>query len=106
MSLLLLANDLIAASAALPAAVVPDPGPGSMPPGFEGFPTIMGWVKWLALGVAVIGLIILGGSMAVSARRGEGGELGGWLGRILVGVIIIAAGTTLVGFVVTSGAQA
>jgi hypothetical protein len=37
-------------------------------------------------------------SMTVSARRGEGGEIGGWLGRLLVGVIIISAAFTIVGF--------
>ncbi|WP_216363758.1 hypothetical protein [Subtercola boreus] len=104
MSLLLAANDIITTAAAtghlVPAflADVPNPGSGTMPPGFEAFTTIMGWAKWLGLGVAVVGLIILGVTMTVSARRGEGGEIGGWLGRLLVGVIIISAAFTIVGF--------
>ncbi|PVZ93286.1 hypothetical protein DDQ50_16435 [Amnibacterium flavum] len=96
MTFLTLTADLLTA---LPAAV-PDPGDGTMPPGFEGFVVIMGWIKWLALGVAVIGLLILGATMAISSRRGEGMEIGGWLGRILIGVIIIASAATLVGFLV------
>jgi hypothetical protein len=69
-----------------------------MPPGFEAFTTTMGWAKWVGLGVAVVGLIILGVTMTVSARRGEGGAIGGWLGRLLLGVIIVSASFTLVSF--------
>ena len=60
----------------------------------------MGWAKWVGLGIAVVGLIMLGVSLTVSARRGEGGEIGGWLGRLLIGVIIISAAFTIVGFLV------
>ena len=97
MSVLLHTVTTIAAAAPVPAAV-PDPGAGTMPPGFEAFQTVMGWAKWIALGVAVLGLILLGASMTISARRGEGGEIGGWLGRLLIGVIIIGADFTIVSF--------
>jgi uncharacterized membrane protein len=79
---------------------VPDPGAGTMPPGFGAFTTVMGWAKWVGLGIAVVGLIMLGVSLTISARRGEGGEIGGWLGRLLIGVIIISAAFTIVGFLV------
>lgn len=104
MSVLLTAPAVLTALIHLPAAAgphlaaVPDPGAGTMPPGFAAFQTVMGWAKWIALGVAVLGLILLGASMTISARRGEGGEIGGWLGRLLVGVIIIGAAFTIVGF--------
>ncbi|MCJ1685331.1 hypothetical protein C5C36_13830 [Rathayibacter sp. AY1G1] len=98
MSALLAATTDILTTAGALGAVVPDPGPGGMPPGFEAFTTVMGWAKWVGLGVAVVGLIILGVTMTVSARRGEGGEIGGWLGRLLVGVIIVSAAFTIVGF--------
>ena len=81
-------------------AAVPDPGAGTMPPGFGAFTTVMGWAKYIGLGVAVVGLIMLGVSLTISARRGEGGEIGGWLGRLLIGVIIISAAFTIVGFLV------
>ena len=54
----------------------------------------------IGLGIAVVGLIMLGVSLTISARRGEGGEIGGWLGRLLIGVIIISAAFTIVGFLV------
>ena len=103
MSVLLHTPTLLASAAHLAAVVpaaVPNPGDGTMPPGFEAFQTVMGWAKWIALGVAVLGLIVLGASMTISARRGEGGEIGGWLGRLLIGVIIIGAAFTIVGFLV------
>jgi hypothetical protein len=98
MSVLALSTDLLTLAAHAAPMAVPDPGQGDMPPGFEAFTTVMGWAKWVGLGVAVVGLILLGVSMTVSARRGEGGEIGGWLGRLLVGVIIISAAFTIVGF--------
>ena len=54
--------------------MVPDPGGGSPPPGFENFVTIMGWGKWVALGVLVMALIFAGVRMGIGNRRGEGGE--------------------------------
>ncbi|MEW5093664.1 hypothetical protein [Clavibacter michiganensis] len=102
MSVLALTNDFVTLAAHAAPMAVPDPGAGDMPPGFEAFTTVMGWAKWVGLGVAVVGLILLGVSMTVSARRGEGGEIGGWLGRLLVGVIIISAAFTIVGFLMGS----
>ena len=48
------AADILTTAGAL-GAVVPDPGPGGMPPGFESFTVVMGWAKWVGLGVAVVG---------------------------------------------------
>ena len=62
MSALLAATTDILTTADALGAVVPDPGPGGMPPGFEAFTTVMGWAKWVGLGVAVVGLIILSAS--------------------------------------------
>jgi H+/gluconate symporter-like permease len=52
----------------LPLAL-PNPPPAP-PPGFEGpVGVILGWVKWVALIVAVLGVIIIGGKRA--ALRGR-----------------------------------
>jgi len=79
---------------------VPDPGNGSAPPGFEKFTAVMGWVKWVALGVAVIGIIVIGAKLTIGANRGEGGQHLGALGTAMVGVIVIAGAASLVGFLV------
>ncbi|MFZ2501104.1 MAG: hypothetical protein WAW88_00330 [Nocardioides sp.] len=80
---------------------VPDPGPGTQPPGFAQFTTVLGWAKWIALGVCVLALIITGAAMAIGSRRGDGGEHLGRLGYIMGGVIIISAAVALVGFLQT-----
>ena len=78
-------------------AAIPDPAP-VQPPGTEGLISIMGWVKWVALAICVIGLIVAGAMMAVQSRRGEGGEHAGKIGMALGGVIVISAAGALVGF--------
>lgn len=77
---------------------VPDPGEGEAPPGFGNFETIMGWGKWLALGVLVLALMAAGAMMGVQSRRGEGGEHAGRILGALFGVMVVAAAFSLVGF--------
>jgi len=79
---------------------IPNPAP-VQPPGTNGFVTIMGWVKWVALAVCVIGIIVAGALMAINSRRGEGGEHAGRIGFALGGVIVISAAASLVGFLVS-----
>ncbi|RJF44983.1 hypothetical protein D4740_01830 [Actinomyces sp. 2119] len=83
----------------LPQAV-PDPDP-VQPPGTSGFTTIMGWARWVALAVCVLGLFAAGALMAIQSRRGEGGEHVGRIGMALGGVIVISAGASLVAFLVS-----
>ena len=80
---------------------VPDPTP-VQPPGTEGFTAIMGWAKWVALAVCVLGIIAAGAMMAIQSRRGEGGEHVGKIGMALGGVIVISAAASMVGFLVTA----
>ena len=81
-------------------ATVIDPG-AVQPPGTEGLVAIMSWVKWVALALAVVGLISGGAMMTIQHRRGEGGELVGRLGGTLSGVVVISAAAALVGFLAT-----
>lgn len=94
MSLLAHSLDLLSS---VPAAI-PDPGPVA-PPGFAGpVRIILGWVKWIGLIVAVLGVIIIGAKLAINVRRGEAaGELGGLL-YVGLGCILIGAAASLVGF--------
>ncbi|KJL40882.1 MAG: hypothetical protein CMH84_00715 [Nocardioides sp.] len=96
-AILTAANDF---AALLPQADIPNPAP-VQPPGTNGFVTIMGWVKWVALAVCVIGIIVAGALMAINSRRGEGGEHAGRIGFALGGVIVISAAASLVGFLVS-----
>lgn len=88
----------LAAGTAL--AAPPDPGDGTAPPGSEGFITLMGWGKWIALGICIMSLIGAGVMMGFGNRHGDGGEHAARLGRILGGVIVISAAFSLVGFLV------
>ncbi|WP_198414954.1 MULTISPECIES: hypothetical protein [unclassified Cryobacterium] len=81
-------------------AAIPEPGDGT-PPGAEKFQEVMGWVKWIALGVAIIGVMIIGAKLAIESRRGEGGAALGSLGTAMAGVIVISAAASLVGFFVS-----
>lgn len=92
----------LADGVAPPTGVVPDPGSGSAPPGFQGFIVILEWVKWISLGVCVIGLMVAGATMAINSRRGEGGEHMGKIGMTLAGVIVISAAASLISFLVTN----
>lgn len=82
--------------AQLVVAALPDPVP-VQPPGTDGFTSIMGWAKWVALAVCILGLIAAGAMMAINSRRGEGGEHVGRIGSALGGVILISAAGGLVG---------
>jgi type IV secretory pathway VirB2 component (pilin) len=98
MSALLTAHETLS-HMILTAGEVPTPTDGT-PPGAEKFQQVMGWVKWIALGVAVIGIMIIGAKLAIESRRGEGGAHLGSLGTAMAGVIVIAGAASLVGFFV------
>jgi len=92
------AGDLVAL---VPLGNVPDPSP-QQPPGTEGFTSIMGWGKWIALAICILGLFAAGALMALQSRRGEGGEHVGKIGMALGGVIVISAASALVGFLASA----
>lgn len=77
---------------------IPKPGDPQAPPGFENFTAIMGWAKWLCLGVLIICLMVAGARMGFGGRSGDGEEHAGRVGRVLMGTIIVTAAGSLVGF--------
>ena len=91
---------LVKAVAALPADV-PNPGNGTAFPGADKFVTIMGWGKYIALGILVLALIGAGVKMALGNRHGGGGEHAGNIGYALGGVLVVSAAFTLVSFLAT-----
>ena len=90
----------ILARAHLTVLALPDPIP-VQPPGTDGLTAIMGWAKWIALAVCILGLIAAGAMMAINSRRGEGSEHVGRIGSALGGVILISAASALVGFLIS-----
>lgn len=96
MSALLIAHETLTHILAA-AQDVPVPG-NDAPPGAEKFQEVMGWVKWLAFGIAIVGVMIIGAKLAIESRRGEGEAHLGALGKAMGGVIVIAGAVSLVGF--------
>ena len=80
---------------------VPNPGEGEAPSGFGKFNDIMGWAKWIALGILVVALMAAGVRLAVAGRTGDGGEHVTHIGRALGGVIVVSAAFALVSFLVS-----
>ena len=55
-------------------ADTPTPGNPSLPGGAETqLNSVLGWIKYLGLAAAFVGLFITAGKMAVSHRTGQGG---------------------------------
>ena len=93
MSLSFLATEAITLLSA-----IPDPDPQA-PPGFEAIGTILAWAKWAGLIAAVLALIAVAVLFMFNSRRGEGGEHVKTFVNILIGVMIIGAAVSLVGFI-------
>lgn len=96
-SVLTAANDF----ASVASMQLPNPAP-MQPPGTNGFIVFMGWAKWVALAVCILGIIAAGAMMSINSRRGEGSEHAGRLFNALAGVVVIAAAGSIVGFLVAS----
>ncbi|MDX6293926.1 MAG: hypothetical protein QOH50_3001 [Kribbellaceae bacterium] len=75
-------------------------GTGS-PPGAQKFSTVLGWASWVVSGMCVLGILIVGGTMAVASRRGGAGEHASALGWILAACAIIGSATTIVGIMMS-----
>lgn len=97
MSTLLTATGVMSDVLAVLPADLPNPDP-VQPPGTGAISDVLGWAKWVALAVCILGLFAAGAMMALQSRRGEGGEHVGRIGMALGGVIVISAAVALVGF--------
>lgn len=90
---------LINASAALVPAISVTPTP---PPGSEKLLTGLGYVAWAVSIACVLGVLILGGKLALSAGSSHGGHgIGKGLGYVLGAMILIGAATAIVGAFLT-----
>jgi hypothetical protein len=73
-----------------------DPGEGTPPPGAEGIVMIVEWVAWTVLAVCVVGVILVGGRMAVAHRRGEGAGFAAELALVLGGAVLVSSASALI----------
>lgn len=64
--------------------------------GADKIETVLGYVTWIGLALAVLSLIALGGLIAVRIRSGEGLAAVGRIGAVLGGVIILSGATSVV----------
>ncbi|MCR2051318.1 hypothetical protein NSA19_00310 [Actinomyces bowdenii] len=69
---------------------------GSAAPDAEGIATVLGYVMWVSLALAVLSLFALGGMMAVRMRSGEGVLAIGRAGLVLAAVVLISASSAIV----------
>lgn len=77
---------------------IPQPGPPTAPPGSDKFLDILAWAKWVALGIAILGIIILGAVMTIAHNRGSGDDFLQKLGWVAGGLVLIGAAGAIVGF--------
>ena len=77
-------------------SAVLDPGQGVPPPGAEGIATIVQWVAWTVLVLCVVGVLLVGGRMAVAHRRGEGARYAAELGYVLGGAVLVGSASALI----------
>ena len=90
-------EDMTTLLAAAPTVLaVVDPGEGTPPPGAEGIVTIVEWVAWTVLALCVVGVILVGGRMALAHRRGEGAGFAGELVLVLGGAVLVSSASALI----------
>jgi len=76
-------------------AQVPDFGGGEAPPGSENLLKIGRWVLWGVTALCVIGLLVVGGRMAVEHSHGEMSTHGKRFGAALIGCIVVGAASAI-----------
>jgi hypothetical protein len=89
-------------SALIAAGNLPNPGAGSPPPGVAGpVNTIVSWAAWAVFSLCVVGILTTGGRLAVAHHNGRGaGESGASLAYVLVGAVLAAAASLIIGVLV------
>ena len=80
---------------------IPNPNPVAPPGTTAGITNVIAFAKYGGLIFAVLALIVFGGMLGWQMRNGGGGAQVhiGLLGGILIGVVIVSAATSIVGFV-------
>lgn len=71
--------------------------PLAAPPGSDSFTTILSYVTYIGLSLAVLSLIALGVLVAIRSRRGDGMRNLGSLGIVFIAAMLISGASALVG---------
>lgn len=79
---------------------------GEPSPGSAGVTTVLGYVTWVSLVVAVVSLVGLGMVVAVRMRRGEGLAAAGRLGLVLGAAVLVSSASALVSGLMPSAPSA
>jgi len=66
-------------------------------PGSDAFTTILSYITYIGLALAVLSIIALGAMIALRSRRGEGMRSVGALGLIFIAIMLISGASALVG---------
>lgn len=77
-------------------AAVPNPGQGQAPPGSDKLLKLLSWVAWVVFGICVVGVLVVAGRMAISHRRGEGGEHATGLAWVAAACILAGSASAIV----------
>lgn len=75
---------------------LPDPTP-ERPPGMSGLDTLLNWAQFLGFTVAIGGLIVAGGMLALNLQQGRGTDEGIMLTKPIIGALVIAAAGAIIG---------
>jgi hypothetical protein len=76
---------------------IPDPGQGVAPPGADRLLRGLQWVAWSVFGLCVAGELMVAGKMAISHRRGEGGEHAAGLAWVAGACVLAGSASAFVG---------
>lgn len=83
--------------AVLPSIDVPSP---SAPPGAEIIMVVVSWISWAVAIAGIVGLMILGATMALANSRSQGTpEHAGRFGIIVAGMIVAGAAGVIVSLI-------
>ncbi|MDA8438494.1 MAG: hypothetical protein M0Z51_06490 [Propionibacterium sp.] len=76
---------------------------GTSAPGSIELMTVLGYVKWIALVIAVVSLVLLAARVMVKMRAGEGFAAIGRTGLVLGAVVLIAGASSMVSVLLPDG---
>jgi hypothetical protein len=76
---------------------VPNFGGGEAPPGSDKLLKIGRWVLWSVSAACVIGILMIGGKLAIQHNHGEMQQHGKAFGAALAGCVLVGASTGIAG---------